>query len=84
MRGSPRPGRGAIRAAKRPDGRMLAPAMPVASFKHLSEVDALAIAHDLKIPPPVRNKMPGPFGEAERPTSFVMKVVPPQEASARH
>jgi hypothetical protein len=73
----------AIRTGKRPDGRMLAPAMPVDSFKHLTEADALAIAQDLKPLPPVRNKVPGPFGPAERPTSFVMKVVPPQEASAK-
>jgi len=25
----------------------------------------------------VRNKVPGPFGEAQTPTSFVLKVVPP-------
>jgi hypothetical protein len=27
--------------------------------------------------PPVANKVPGPFGPTETPTSFVMKVVPP-------
>jgi len=28
---------------------------------------------------PVRNKVPGPFGSNEKPTSFIMKVVPPNK-----
>jgi mono/diheme cytochrome c family protein len=70
----------AIRTGKRPDGRMLAPAMPVDSFRNLTPDDALAIARYLKTLPPVRNKVPGPFGPNEAPTSFVLKVVPPQSA----
>jgi hypothetical protein len=27
--------------------------------------------------PAVKNKVPGPFGPTEKPTGFVMKVVPP-------
>lgn len=55
----------AIRTGKRPDGSKLAPAMPVASFKHLTRSDALAIAAYLKTLPPVRHKVPGPFGPSE-------------------
>ena len=66
----------AITAGKRPDGRMLAPAMPVDSFKHLTREDALAIAAYLKSLPPIKNKAPGPFGPGEKPTSFVYQVVP--------
>ena len=29
--------------------------------------------------PPVSNKVPGPFGPNEKPTSFVMKVVPAEK-----
>jgi mono/diheme cytochrome c family protein len=66
----------AITTGKRPDGRILAPAMPVDSFKHLSHADALAIAAYLKTLPPVRNKVAGPFGPSEKPTSFVLQVIP--------
>ncbi len=52
----------AITTGKRPDGRMLAPPMPVESFKSLSHRDALAIAAYLKTLPPIKNKVPGPFG----------------------
>jgi mono/diheme cytochrome c family protein len=66
----------AITAGKRPDGRMLAPAMPVESFKHLTHSDALAIAAYLKTLPAIKNKVPGPFGPSEKPTSFVYQVLP--------
>jgi mono/diheme cytochrome c family protein len=66
----------AIRTGKRPDGRQLAPIMPIASFSHLTPADALAIAAYLKTLPPVRNKVPGPFGLNEKPASFVMTVMP--------
>jgi hypothetical protein len=60
-----------------PDGRTLAPIMPVASFKNLTHADALAIAAYLKTLPPVKNKVLGPFGPTEKPTSFVYQVQPP-------
>jgi mono/diheme cytochrome c family protein len=69
----------AIRAGKRPDGRMLAPSMPVATFKNLSQADALAIAAYLKSLPPIKNKVPGPFGPNQKPTSFVYQVLPPDK-----
>ena len=67
----------------RPDGRILAPIMPWRSFANLTKSDALAIAAFLKSLPPVRNAVPGPFGPAEKPTSFVMKIVPPEDAAAK-
>jgi len=69
----------AITAGKRPDGRILAPAMPVDSFKNLSHADALAIAAYLKTLKPVSNKVPGPFGPSQKPTSFVFQVLPPNK-----
>src|SRR4029079_6969331 len=61
----------AITTGKRPDGRILAPAMPVDSFKHLTREDALAIATYLKTLPAINHKVPGPFGPNQKPTSFV-------------
>ena len=66
----------AITTGKRPDGRILAPPMPVDEFKHLTHSDALAIAAYLKSLPPIKNKVPGPFGPSEKPTSFVYQVIP--------
>jgi len=69
----------AIRTGKRPDGRILAPPMPVATFKNLTQADALAIAAYLKTLPPIKNKVPGPFGPTQKPTSFVYQVLPPDK-----
>ena len=66
----------AITTGKRPDGRILAPPMPMASFKNLTHSDALAIAAYLKTLPPIKNKVPGPFGPTQKPTSFVYQVLP--------
>jgi len=62
----------------RPDGRVLAPIMPWRALANLTKADALAIAAYLKSLPPVSNKVPGPFGPTEKPTSFVMKIVAPE------
>jgi len=67
----------ALQAGKRPDGRVLAPIMPWHAFASLTKQDANAIVAFLRSLPPVSNKVPGPFGPTETPTSFVMKVVPP-------
>jgi mono/diheme cytochrome c family protein len=69
----------AITTGKRPDGRMLAPPMPVASLKALKHSDALAIAAYLKSLPPIKNKVPGPFGPGQKPTAFVYQVLPPDK-----
>src|SRR5689334_4993728 len=67
----------ALQKGTRPDGRMLAPIMPWHAFANLTPQDAQAIVTFLRSVPPVKNKVPGPFGPTEQPTSFVMKIVPP-------
>jgi mono/diheme cytochrome c family protein len=67
----------AIQIGTRPDGRVLAPIMPWHAFAELTKPDAQAIAAFLKSLPPVPNKVPGPFGPTETPTSFVFKVLAP-------
>lgn len=67
----------AIQKGERPDGRMLAPVMPWHALAALTPQDAQAIVAFLRTLPPVSNKVPGPFGPDQAPTSFVMKVVPP-------
>lgn len=69
----------ALRTGQRPDGRELAPIMPWRGLSVLTDEDAMAIATYLKSLKPVKNKVPGPFGPDEKPTSFVMKIVPPAE-----
>jgi mono/diheme cytochrome c family protein len=71
----------AIQAGTRPDGRILAPIMPWHAFASLTKDDAQAIAAFLKSLPPVSNKVPGPFGPNETPTSFVFKVLPPGQVT---
>jgi mono/diheme cytochrome c family protein len=66
----------AIKTGKRPDGRELAPAMPWRAFAQMTDADANAIVAYLKSLPPIKNKVPGPFGPNDKPTEFVMKVVP--------
>ena len=68
----------ALQTGKRPDGRELAPIMPWRSFAKMTKEDAEAIAAYLKTLPVVQNKVPGPFGMGEKPTSFVMKIVAPE------
>ena len=53
--------------------------MPWKAFANLTKRDANAIAGYLKSLAPVSNKVPGPFGSSEKPTSFIMKVVPPEQ-----
>jgi mono/diheme cytochrome c family protein len=66
----------ALQTGKRPDGRELAPIMPWRAFANFTKDDVTAIALFLKSIPAVKNKVPGPFGPTEQPTSFVMKIVP--------
>jgi hypothetical protein len=42
----------------------------------MSDANAFAYRGSL---PPLSNKVPGPFGPSQKPTSFVMKVVPPEK-----
>ncbi len=68
----------AFTQGKRPDGRELAPTMPWRGYATMTPDDALAVAVYLKSLTPIQNKVPGPFGPSEKPTSFVMRVIPPQ------
>jgi mono/diheme cytochrome c family protein len=68
----------ALQKGVRPDGRMLAPIMPWRALAELTPADAQAIVAYLRSIPAVKNKVPGPFGPTEKPTSFVMKIVPPE------
>ena len=70
----------AITKGIRPDGRILAPIMPWHAFASLTPGDVRAIVAYLQSLPPVKSKVPGPFGPDEKATSFVMKIVPPQAA----
>ena len=67
----------AIQKGARPDGRLLASIMPYHAFAALTKQDVEAIVAFLRSVPPVQNRVVGPFGPTETPTSFVMKVVPP-------
>ncbi len=69
----------ALQKGVRPDGRMLAPIMPWRAFANMTPADVRAIVAYLRTLPPVKNKVPGPFGPSEKPTTFVMKVVPPEK-----
>jgi mono/diheme cytochrome c family protein len=71
----------AITKGVRPDGRILAPIMPSHAFASLSPADTRAIVAYLQSLPPVKNKVPGPFGPDEKATSFVMRIVPPEGAA---
>ena len=71
----------ALTTGVRPDGRKLVSIMPWRNYAALTKPDVGAIIGYLKSLPPVKNKVPGPFGLLENPTSFVMKVVPPESAS---
>jgi mono/diheme cytochrome c family protein len=66
----------AITTGERPDGRVLVPSMPWRNYAHLTKYDALAIAAYLKTLPPISNKVPGPFGPADKLTGFVMSAQP--------
>jgi mono/diheme cytochrome c family protein len=56
----------ALQTGKRPDGRELAPSMPWRAYANLTKDDVTAIAMFLKSLPPVKNKVPGPFGPTEK------------------
>jgi len=59
---------------------MLAPVMPWRALAAMTDQDARALVAYLRSLKPVRNKVPGPFGPSEKPTTFVMKIVPPEGA----
>jgi len=69
----------ALTTGVRPDGRILAPIMPWRAFAGLTKPDVAAIVAYLRSLPAVQHKVAGPFGASEKPTVFVMKVVPPPD-----
>jgi mono/diheme cytochrome c family protein len=72
----------ALTTGMRPDGRELAPIMPYNELAYLTRDDVLAIVAFLKSLPPVSHKVPGPFGPNDKPTTFVMVVLPPDVYAA--
>ena len=72
----------ALTTGVRPDGRILAPIMPWRAFANLTKPDVMAIVAYLRSLPPVQRKVAGPFGPNEKPTVFVMTLVPPEGAPA--
>ena len=72
----------AIRAGKRPDGSELSGVMPWASFSHLTDEDAQAIAAFLKSIPAVSHKNEGPFPSSQKATVSVSAILPPDVYNA--
>ena len=68
----------AVRSGLRPDGRMLAPAMPYRHYARLTDDDAYALAAYLKSLKPVRNAVPPLAGAAEAPSAPYLTVVMPK------
>ena len=50
--------------------------IPAAKKLRKDELEKAIVAF-LRSLPPVKNKVPGPFGPTETPTGYVMKIVPP-------
>jgi hypothetical protein len=66
----------AFTTGKRPDGRILPPIMPYKALASLTKADARAIAAYLKSLQAAQNKVAGPFGPSDKPSVFVMAVIP--------
>jgi mono/diheme cytochrome c family protein len=71
----------ALTTGVRPDGRILALIMPWHALAQLTKPDLSALISFLRSLPPIAHKVPGPFGPSEKPTVFVMKLVPPEGAA---
>lgn len=67
----------AIRAGVRPDGRILAPAMPWQNYAHLTDADAAALAAYLKSLEPVAHRVPPPSAPGARPPAPLFRLVKP-------
>ena len=68
----------AVRTGVRPDGRVLAPAMPYAHYGKLTDADAYALAAYLKSLKPVRYAVPAITGPSEKPAAPYLTVVMPK------
>lgn len=67
----------AVRTGVRPDGRVLAPAMPYNSYGKLNDADALALASYFKSLPPINHAPPALSGPAGTPKGPYLTVVAP-------
>jgi mono/diheme cytochrome c family protein len=67
----------AVRTGVRPDGRVLAPAMPWHSYAALTDEDAGALARYLKTLTPVKHRVPAPVGPQGKPSAPYLTVVAP-------
>jgi mono/diheme cytochrome c family protein len=67
----------AIRTGVRPDGRVLAPAMPYKHYGALTDADASALAAYLKSLPPVVNQVPPMTGASQKPSGPYLTVAMP-------
>lgn len=67
----------AVRTGARPDGRMLAPAMPYQSYGKLTDADALALASYLKSLPAIRNQAPALAGPSEKAPGPYLTIATP-------
>lgn len=67
----------AFRTGQRPDGRMLAPFMPYASFSHLTDEDAHAIVAYLRSLPPIVHHVPDVVPPGEKYDGAAMVFPPP-------
>jgi mono/diheme cytochrome c family protein len=71
----------AVRTGQRPDGRILAPAMPWHAYSHLTDEDAKALAAYLKTLRPSPHMVPGPSSKENAPQPY-LTVAPPAVAGA--
>ena len=67
----------AVRQGVRPDGRMLAPAMPWRSYAALTDQDAADLAAYLKSLPATARQVPGPFGPNDKVPAPYLGVIMP-------
>ena len=68
----------AFTKGERPDGRILAPAMPWMSYGHISADDAKALTAYLKSLTPVDHQVPAPVGPSEKAPAPYMTVKMPE------
>lgn len=67
----------AIRTGERPDGRVLAPAMPYHAYSAMTDYDAHALATYLAGLPAMANSVPAPVGPDEvAPLPYLMMAMP--------
>ena len=66
----------ALRTGERPDGRVLAPAMPWHAYSALTDADAAAVAAYLKSLPPSPRKVPGPATPETAPAPYLTVKAP--------